>query len=29
MSLALRYVAHLEIGLVRKNNQDSAYAPPC
>ena len=25
MTLALRYVAHSEIGLVRKNNQDSAY----
>lgn len=25
MSLALRYLAHSEIGLVRKNNQDSAY----
>lgn len=28
MTLALRYVAHSEIGLVRKNNQDSAYASP-
>lgn len=28
MSLALRYVAHSEIGLVRKNNQDSAYTSP-
>jgi protein phosphatase len=28
MSLALRYVAHSEIGLVRKNNQDSAYVSP-
>ncbi|SDD18344.1 PP2C family protein-serine/threonine phosphatase [Auraticoccus monumenti] len=28
MSLQLRYVAHSEIGLVRKNNQDSGYASP-
>nr|MCA0294801.1 protein phosphatase 2C domain-containing protein [Actinomycetota bacterium] len=28
MTLALRYVAHSEIGLVRKNNQDSAYTSP-
>ncbi len=28
MTLALRYVAHSEIGLVRKNNQDSGYASP-
>ncbi len=28
MTLALRYLAHSEIGLVRKNNQDSAYASP-
>lgn len=28
MSLALRYQAHSEIGLVRKNNQDSAYVSP-
>jgi serine/threonine protein phosphatase PrpC len=28
MTLALRYVAHSEIGLVRKNNQDSAYVSP-
>ncbi|HSK34741.1 MAG TPA: protein phosphatase 2C domain-containing protein [Propionicimonas sp.] len=28
MALALRYVAHSEIGLVRKNNQDSAYVSP-
>ncbi len=28
MSLALRYLAHSEIGLVRKNNQDSAYTSP-
>ena len=28
MSLALRYLAHSEIGLVRKNNQDSAYVSP-
>lgn len=27
-SLFLRYVAHSEIGLVRKNNQDSGYASP-
>ncbi|MDR1710840.1 MAG: protein phosphatase 2C domain-containing protein [Propionibacteriaceae bacterium] len=26
--LALRYIGHSEIGLVRKNNQDSAYASP-
>lgn len=28
MTLALRIVAHSEIGLVRKNNQDSGYASP-
>lgn len=28
MPLSLRYVAHSEIGLVRKNNQDSGYASP-
>jgi len=28
MTLALRYVAHSEVGLVRKNNQDSAYVSP-
>lgn len=28
MTLALRYLAHSEIGLVRKNNQDSAYVSP-
>ncbi|MCC6494928.1 MAG: serine/threonine-protein phosphatase [Propionibacteriaceae bacterium] len=28
MALALRYLAHSEIGLVRKNNQDSAYVSP-
>jgi protein phosphatase len=28
MSLSLRFVAHSEIGLVRKNNQDSGYASP-
>ena len=28
MSLALRYRAHSEIGLIRKNNQDSAYVSP-
>jgi len=28
MTLALRYVAHSETGLVRKNNQDSAYVSP-
>ncbi len=28
MTLALRYQAHSEIGLVRKNNQDSAYVSP-
>lgn len=28
MPLALRYLAHSEIGLVRKNNQDSAYTSP-
>lgn len=28
MTLALRYLAHSEIGLVRKNNQDSAYTSP-
>ncbi|HEY3546988.1 MAG TPA: protein phosphatase, partial [Propionicimonas sp.] len=28
MTLALRWVAHSEIGLVRKNNQDSAYVSP-
>lgn len=28
MALTLRYVARSEVGLVRKNNQDSAYASP-
>jgi len=28
MALTLRYVTHSEIGLVRKNNQDSGYASP-
>lgn len=28
MTLALRYQAHSEVGLVRKNNQDSAYISP-
>src|SRR5688500_1876082 len=28
MTLQLSYVAHSEIGLVRKNNQDSGYASP-
>ncbi len=28
MTLALRYLAHSEVGLVRKNNQDSAYVSP-
>jgi protein phosphatase len=28
MPLALRYLAHSEVGLVRKNNQDSAYVSP-
>jgi len=28
MTLALRYLAHSEIGLVRRNNQDSAYTSP-
>ena len=28
MTLLLRYLAHSEIGLVRKNNQDSGYASP-
>ncbi|MCW2811210.1 MAG: pstP [Friedmanniella sp.] len=28
MALALRYAAHSEIGLVRKNNQDSGFASP-
>lgn len=28
MSLSLRYVARSEVGLVRKNNQDSGYASP-
>lgn len=28
MTLSLRIVAHSEIGLVRKNNQDSGYASP-
>ncbi len=28
MSLTLHYVTHSEIGLVRKNNQDSGYASP-
>ena len=28
MTLQLRYAAHSEIGLIRKNNQDSGYASP-
>ena len=28
MTLQLRYVAHSEIGLIRKNNQDSGFASP-
>jgi PPM family protein phosphatase len=28
MTLQLKYVAHSEIGLIRKNNQDSGYASP-
>jgi len=28
VTLQLRYVAHSEIGLIRKNNQDSGYASP-
>lgn len=28
MALTLRYLAHSEVGLVRKNNQDSGYASP-
>ena len=28
MTLQLNYVAHSEIGLIRKNNQDSGYASP-
>ncbi len=28
MAFALRFLAHSEIGLVRKNNQDSAYVSP-
>ena len=28
MSLQLRFVSHSEVGLVRKNNQDSGYASP-
>ena len=28
MALALRVVSHSEVGLVRKNNQDSGYASP-
>ena len=28
MTLQLSYVAHSEIGLIRKNNQDSGYASP-
>lgn len=28
MALTLNYVTHSEVGLVRKNNQDSAYASP-
>ena len=28
MTLQLRYVAHSEVGLIRKNNQDSGYASP-
>ncbi len=28
MSIALRYAARSDVGLVRSNNQDSAYAGP-
>ena len=28
MTLQLRYAAHSEIGLIRKNNQDSGFASP-
>src|SRR4051794_19452895 len=28
MTLQLKYVAHSEIGLIRKNNQDSGFASP-
>ena len=28
MTLQLKYAAHSEIGLIRKNNQDSGYASP-
>ena len=28
MTLQLSYVAHSDIGLIRKNNQDSGYASP-
>ena len=28
MALTLRLVSHSEIGLVRKNNQDSGYTSP-
>ena len=28
MTLQLRYVTHSEIGLIRKNNQDSGFASP-
>jgi PPM family protein phosphatase len=28
MTLQLRYVAHSEVGLIRKNNQDSGFASP-
>jgi PPM family protein phosphatase len=28
MTLQLKYVAHSEVGLIRKNNQDSGYASP-
>src|SRR4029450_9986151 len=28
MTLQLKYVAHSEVGLIRKNNQDSGFASP-
>ena len=28
MTLQLRYATHSEIGLIRKNNQDSGFASP-
>ena len=28
MAIALRYAARSDVGLVRQNNQDSAYAGP-